>query len=147
MAFDDNSETIHKVLIIDDDEINNFVFEKVIKRSNIAGAAISIQSGSDALAYLQQTGSDPSVDPPELILLDINMPFMNGWEFLAHYRDLPLSFGKPPVIAVLSSSVYEADSERAEAEPEIHDYITKPLTVENFTNLVKRHFSSSPEAY
>jgi CheY-like chemotaxis protein len=135
------TKNLHQVLIIDDDEINNFVCKKVILKAGVAEDVVAVQSGSEALAYLQRVLDQQPEAPPELILLDISMPYMNGWEFLAHYRAYKAQFASPPVIAILSSSVYEADAEGARAEPEIQDYVTKPLTVENFTALVEKHFS------
>lgn len=135
------AKNLQHVLIIDDDEINNFICKKVISTANTADEVTAIQSGSEALAYLQRIVEQEPGNLPELILLDISMPYMNGWEFLQYYRSYKDQFAFPPVIAILSSSVYEADAEKAEAEPEVRDYMTKPLTVENFTALVEKHFS------
>lgn len=106
----------------------------------MAGEAVSVKSGPDALEYLNQCTNDDGKAIPDLVLLDINMPYMDGWEFLEKFKELQPNFSNSPLIVMLSSSVYEADSEKAHANPEVWDYITKPLTIDVFQNLVERLF-------
>ena len=80
-------EKLNCVLLIDDDESTNFLHEIIINQSKITKQVIAHQSGSSALEYLQSkmNGEYPQ---PDLIFLDINMPGMNGWEFLEEYKKL-----------------------------------------------------------
>lgn len=134
------SAKIDKVLIIDDDEINNFVCEKVIKTSGLVNEVKSLKSGQEGLNYLKEQAHQSQEAVPDVILLDINMPFMDGWEFMDHMRSLfPDTLPSIPIVAILSSSVYEADAEKAFQYPDIKEYITKPLTLEAFQNFLHQH--------
>ncbi len=129
---------VQTVLVIDDDEINNFVCEKVIKTSGLAKEVKSFKTGQEGLNYLVDQNDQSHLKIPDVILLDINMPFMDGWEFMEKMRTmLGDTFQDFPIVAILSSSVYEADAEKAYNYPGIQEYITKPLTVEAFQNLLK----------
>lgn len=133
-------DKIDKVLIIDDDEINNFVCEKVIKTSGMVNEVKSVKSGQEGLNYLEGQSAQAI---PDVILLDINMPFMDGWEFMEKMRTmLGDDHQNFPIVAILSSSVYEADAEKAYNYPGIQEYITKPLTIEAFQNLLKENQAS-----
>jgi CheY-like chemotaxis protein len=134
------AEKVRKVLIIDDDEINNFVCEKVIKQSGLAEEAKSLKSAPEALDYIRGLAQESPDLVPEVILLDINMPFMDGWEFMESLKGfMPQLLSKLPVVAILSSSVYEADAEKADEHPDIQEYITKPLTQEALKKVLKQH--------
>ena len=131
---------IQKVLIIDDDEINNFVCSKVIRKNNFASEVRTFLSGKEGLAYLNEILAEQDGELPDLILLDINMPLMNGWDFLVEYQQLLPNFDKNPVLLMLSSSVYEEDIEKANQHPEVKDYITKPLNEEVLQDIYQKHF-------
>lgn len=135
-------EKLDKVLIIDDDEINNFVCSKVIHKHEFASEVKTFVSGQEGLDYLQTVINDQNESLPDLILLDINMPIMNGWSFLEKYQALIPQFDKHPVLLMLSSSVYEEDIEKARQHPEVKDYITKPLNQEVLDNIYKQFFEN-----
>lgn len=131
---------VNKVLIIDDDEINNFVCYKVIEKNEFANSSKSVLSGEDGLNYLREMKDKGPDHIPDLILLDINMPIMNGWDFLKEYRAMLPDFGKNPVLLMLSSSVYEEDIEKANQYQEVSDYITKPLSKEVLDSVFEKYF-------
>ena len=80
------------ILLVDDDEPTNFLNQMVIEELDIAEQIRVAQNGQEALTYLKKTGiGDENFPLPDLILLDINMPAMNGWEFLERYRKLNLA--------------------------------------------------------
>ncbi len=134
---------LNKVLVIDDDEINNFVCAKVISRSGYADEVKTFLSGQEGLDYLDNAKNSHDTSAPDLILLDINMPSMDGWEFLEVYKRMIDKFDRQPVLLMLSSSVYEEDIEKANQYPEVSDYIIKPLTPERLENLYQNYFNNA----
>lgn len=134
---------INKVLIIDDDEINNFVCYKVINKNGFADQVKTLLSGEEGLAYLREMRDKGPGQIPDLILLDINMPIMNGWDFLHEYENMLPEFDKHPILLMLSSSVYEEDIEKANEHHEVQDYITKPLNKEVLDSIYEKHFKGN----
>lgn len=139
---DSKMANLEKVLVIDDDEINNFVCAKVISQSGYADEVKTLLSGQEGLDYLKEAKNKEGATAPDLILLDINMPLMDGWDFLEVYRKMIDKFDRLPVLFMLSSSVYEEDIEKARKYPEVSDYITKPLTPEVLTNIYQKYFQN-----
>ncbi len=119
-----------KILIIDDDEINNLICTKVIKDHNKEAEVDSVTSGSKGLDYLNNIIHDPNGELPDVIFLDINMPAMNGWDFIREYRKINSNMNKEIKLFVLTSSQYYQDSDLAEQYTEVEKLITKPLTSE-----------------
>ena len=117
-----------KVLVIDDDDCFHFLCERVFKRSGEDIEMKSVFDGVEALDLLKSGDYQP-----DLMLLDINMPRMNGHEFLAEYKKM--SFGQVPIVAMLTSSDQEADRDNAMDYPFVRDYLLKPLRKENITTL------------
>ena len=111
---------MHKtVMVVDDNETDLLLTRLTLERSGITGHLVLMRSAGDALAHLAGTG--PAVD---LILLDVNMPGMDGFEFLDRHarRDLP-----PVSVVMLSASIDPADRARALAHAFVLDYLIKPL--------------------
>ncbi|MDR6942377.1 response regulator [Mucilaginibacter pocheonensis] len=130
------------VLLIDDDEINNFISIKLIKKALLNTEIMACLNGKfaiDQLADIQQ--KDPS-KMPDYILLDINMPIMNGWEFLDEFKRLNIDPSGKSKIYIISSSVFSNDINRAKSYPLVKDFISKPLNVEKIKELfeVESHY-------
>lgn len=128
------------VLLIDDDESTNFLHEIIIKKAGITEQVVAQQSGSAALEYLQSK-NDGEYPQPDLIFLDINMPGMNGWEFLEEYKKLHEDQQGRLVVVMLTTSLNPGDAERAKGMAEIDDFKNKPLTVEMLHEVMKKNFS------
>ncbi|MBU2915359.1 MULTISPECIES: response regulator [Reichenbachiella] len=120
-----------KILIIDDDEINNLICTKVIKDYNPAIIVESLTSSTRGLTYLEERVKDNPEDLPDVILLDINMPTISGWDFIREYRKMMTAVEAEKIkLFVLTSSQYYQDAELADQYREVQKLFTKPLTSE-----------------
>jgi CheY-like chemotaxis protein len=126
---------LNQVLIVDDDEVNNLFCKIVIEHAGISGDVHYCMSGPEALDYLTACINSNSM-VPDLILLDINMPFMDGFHFLDLYHELGFHEKLPSKISMLSSSDIEADIKAALQYESVIDYVTKPLSEEALNRLV-----------
>ncbi len=133
-----------KIMLIDDDDISSFIYRKIIEKAGLTKDHIStFLRGQDALSHLEKT-IDSVTEFPDLILLDINMPVMDGWGFLDHYSEnIWPNLSKRVVVCMLSSSVYQEDINRANSYTQVSDYISKPLTTAVLEDLIDKHFSES----
>src|SRR6201991_4741602 len=125
------------ILLVDDDEINNFISIKLIKKAvenTEISACLNGRFAIEELAEIQR--KDPAL-LPDFILLDINMPIMNGWEFLDEYKRLNIDpLGKSKIF-IISSSVFSNDINKARSYPLVKDFISKPLNVDKIVELFK----------
>ena len=124
------------VLLIDDNDDDNFYHRIILSEAGVTKRIEVAETGYEALDFLQRIQQ-----APELIFLDINMPRMNGWEFLEHYRKLELQRKNDVVIIMLSTSLNPADEKKARSMPEISDFKSKPLTTDMVTKILRRHFA------
>ncbi|WP_192821339.1 two-component system response regulator [Rufibacter sp. LB8] len=120
--------TYQKVFLIDDDEIHNFLCESVIRNQQFAQSVSSFLWAEEALEALSRIVRDEPAAFPEIIFLDINMPGMDGWEFIEEYRKLPQEFTQNCLLFVLSSAVDKNDITHARNLSEVSDFFSKPLT-------------------
>jgi len=119
--------------LIDDSEIDLRHYARVIDRSGLVEEVTTFTFADEALAHLK-ANPDLEVD---LIFLDINIPRMNGFEFLeAATAELGAGFAKV-VVAMLTTSLNPRDREEAARFDVVKDFINKPLTVEHVENAVK----------
>ncbi len=127
------------VVVIDDDDINNFLCEKVIKSSGVSERMRSYLNGRVAMDDIEKAISENRTeDIPSVIFLDINMPVMNGWEFLDALEPLVKKHGLATKVAILSSSVFQKDKERADKYEVVVDYISKPLSIATVKGFFER---------
>lgn len=122
-------ESLQSALLIDDDKFTNFYNEKIVKKHNTFNSIQSVNSGALALSYLKQA-MDGLVDKPDVIFLDINMPAMNGWEFIEEYSKLDCDFTSGVRIIMLTTSSNPCDQEKARQCSLINDFINKPLSTD-----------------
>jgi len=131
----DINNKINSVLLVDDDDTNNF-YNKIILREEVGftGEIKVCYNGKEALEFLQSKGS-----MPDIILLDINMPIMNGFEFLDRYEDLPNELKAKVVICMLTSSLSDSDKEKAGSTGIIKEYFGKPLEKELLIGVMNKY--------
>lgn len=125
---------LEKVLCVDDDPITLMLCKKVIQKANLSKAIDSAINGEDALDYFDRLMADNpngTNDYPKLIFLDLNMPVMNGWEFLDHFakEGYDKQFPQTKVI-VLSSTIDPDDIDKSKQYPMVVEFLSKPITVE-----------------
>lgn len=131
---------LKNVLLIDDSESDNFYHLRKIKKMGISDNIHTCFSGQEALNYLKSEleGAQPQ---PTLIFLDINMPGMNGWEFLEEYEKLELAQKDEIVLTMLSNSIDVRDQEKAEHYKTVRGYYSKPLSEDGLGSILETHFS------
>jgi len=128
-------QKLNCVMLVDDNEDDNFFHKIVLKETGIAEHIKVAESGFEALDFLKNENKIP-----ELIFLDINMPKMNGWEFLEEYRKLNDEQKARVIIIMLTTSLNPADRKKALVIPEVDGFETKPLTHETLSEIIERHF-------
>ena len=124
------------ILLIDDNPADNRFHQLLIEEMNIAEDIQMVENGLDALGFLKKENQII----PELIFLDINMPKMNGWEFLEEYKKLPSHIKAKIVIIMLSTSANPKDISRSQEIAEVSNFETKPLTQEAVENILEHYF-------
>ena len=131
------------ILLVDDDESTNFVNNIIIKKAEIDAPVHVAFDGIEALEFLTSTGKFASQDAlPKsgIIFLDINMPVMNGWEFLEEYRKLNSTQKENIEIVMLTTSLNEDDSTRANSNVDIKRLVNKPLRIDKLNKIINDRF-------
>ena len=132
-------QQIPSILLIDDDIATTAYNEVIIEDSGCVEKVISKNSAEEALVYLN-TYQKTAADIPSLIFLDINMPTMNGWEFLDSYHQLEAGIRNNTKIFILSSSTDEQELEQVENHPLLLGIKYKPLSVEMLQEIAEVYF-------
>ncbi len=121
------------LLVIDDDDINIFIIKKIVEKADLNINMVSKGNDQQAIAYIKDLIANQE-QFPNLMLIDINMPIMNGWEFIEAYQMLNVQQNVD--MYILSSSVYENDIEKTKSYPLVKGFISKPLSIDRLKELV-----------
>ena len=127
----------HNVCLIDDDNIYQFTARKLVESTGLAKNIQSFYNGSDAINYFKDQSNNNPETLPDVIFLDINMPIMNGWEFLEEYNKLSNKFSKPIVVYVVSSSIDSNDMQKSKEYKAVSDYLVKPINRIQYKELIE----------
>ena len=138
------SELLKKVLCINDNEITLWIQKQILIKSGVSEEIITLSNGMDGINYcrsLIRGNQNVSGNFPGLILLDLHMPIMDGWEFLDQFSTEVHPHFKETKIIITSYSINELDSERSMKYPFVIDFLTSTLSIEYLENL-PRSFQS-----
>lgn len=125
------------IMLIDDNEDDNFFHQRVIKKYDPTIQVISMTTANDALAWLKSPRKANSLFP-EIIFLDINMPGMNGWEFLSEYKALDRQLQSKILVVMLTTSENDDDLMKSKLINVVSAFKTKPLTHEMLHEAVSK---------
>lgn len=131
--------TINCILLVDDDEATNFIHKRIIQKSGIDVSIQTVENGKEAIDFLTSSGNFEGKEYPKpgLIFLDINMPVMNGWEFLEVYEKLPEEQKAKILVAMLTTSLNPDDKSKADSNQYINGFVNKPLSKEVILEYMK----------
>lgn len=131
---------LNLILLVDDDQHDNFFHKIVIEKAKITHDIQIAKNGLEAIEFLKSASTN-KFPTPDLIFLDINMPKMNGWEFIEAYEQLEKEQQAKIVIVMLTTSLNPEEKEKAEKSPMVNDFRSKPLTVEMLREIAATHFT------
>lgn len=124
---------LNTILLIDDNEDDNFCHRIMLEDINLAKEIIEFQYARDALGFIKTSSKEI-----ELILLDINMPKMNGFEFLDHYSNLDSTIKKGKNVFMLTTSLNPDDKNKVKFYPDVKGFLHKPLDIKKLKELLSK---------
>ncbi|NJB35002.1 response regulator [Croceivirga sp. JEA036] len=126
-----STDNLYVIMLIDDDAPTNFLNKRALLKSGMVKDTITMTSAENALEYLKKSNNNIL---PHMIFLDINMPGMNGWEFLDEYQASEDYF-QIPVVVMLTTSLNPEDEKKAATYGDVQGFERKPLTQEKIKQL------------
>lgn len=121
------------LVFVDDDHPSNVYHRIILEESGLCEELVFFKHSPDAIAYLEKLAEEPNAVWPNIIFLDINMPYLNGWNFLKKMEELQLPHYSP--VVMLSTSEYYKDVERSKTEPLVKAFYCKPLEAESLLEI------------
>ena len=138
MSNNENSGMYKAVMLVDDNEIDNLINEKMIEGTGFAHNVFISSSAISAIDFLKNITKVKDVDGtllPSIIFLDINMPIMDGFQFLDEFENLSKQIKDNCKVVMLSSSMNPRDIEQAKSNDYVHEYFSKPLKAEDLDKI------------
>lgn len=133
---------LNNILLVDDNPAINYYHTKIIEMGELAESVRVVTTGEATLKYLEKKIKDSEGEPfiePDLIVVDLNMPRMNGFELLESLPDHLEGLGKTPRVIIATSSLNPKDRERAQ-DTMADGYMEKPLNEDSFRNVINSLF-------
>ena len=138
------SPSLNSILLVDDDEISNLFNKIFIAKLDLNVDVDFVLNGKEALDLLIPSKHYSTILMPCLLLLDIKMPVMNGWEFIKIYeKEVSVDVKNKTTIVMLTTSENEADKIEAMKNSNIKEFIQKPLSEKDIKYLVKKYFPNT----
>jgi CheY-like chemotaxis protein len=128
---------LNSILLVDDDHINNFINSELIKRLKICEHLFHFSRGEDAMRFLEDHSRNQK-DCPDLILLDLKMPVMDGYEFVEFFTKLSFRNKEMVQIIPLTTSINLKDYQKIEAFG-IKEFLIKPLKEDSLNKILEKH--------
>lgn len=126
-----------KVYIVDDDKLNNLLGVHLIRKAVATADVTCFEFPAEALKYFHQLSQEVMSEQPHVILLDINMPEISGWDFLFEFEQLAVDFKRHFDIYMVTSSIDPQDRRRADAIDFIKGFISKPLRADILKSILQ----------
>lgn len=123
------------IWVNDDDAIYQTIINKLIQKSGVFSALSSFINGKEAIFALNYSLENNDTIP-DIILLDINMPVMDGWEFMEEIKRIKSKISKNIIIYIVSSSIALEDKNKSKTFTDISGYIPKPISVADLLSIV-----------
>ena len=134
-------EKLSSILLIDDDPLTSKLHKRIIEGFNVAHKVEVATNGEEAIQLINHLIQSQNEDKiPQLIFVDLFMPFMDGFQFLDAYKDLSFKNKDSVVVAVLTTSFLSTDKRRVKEYQDVCEYIEKPITREKMMELMETHF-------
>ncbi|HKJ47640.1 MAG TPA: response regulator [Christiangramia sp.] len=133
-------QTVELACIIDDDKIYVNLVKKIIEIKKLSENLLIYKNGKEALDYFKEIMENVTDEDklPDIIFLDLNMPVMDGWEFLTEFIKIKNNLNKKITLYVVSSSIDPRDLERAKSFNLVTDYLIKPIELKKFEKIFER---------
>ncbi|HEY3406343.1 MAG TPA: response regulator [Ohtaekwangia sp.] len=128
---------VPNILIIDDDPMSSFMLKRLAELGELADIITIFNSGRSALEYIKERKGDANL-LPDVIFLDIYMPVVNGWDFLATFKEFKNELSKSISIIIVSSSEHPRDIDQAKTFQEVKAYAVKPVSLERLKELIEQ---------
>ncbi|WP_318312743.1 response regulator [Flagellimonas crocea] len=129
------------ILLVDDDEVYLFVTKKILNNLSSELVVNAFTDGEQAIEYIDLCMNE-NIELPEIILLDINMPFMDGWGFLAEFKKMkPRLADQNLNIFMVTSSNDPNDLKKAQDFEEITGYVVKPVFEDKLADILTEVFN------
>lgn len=130
----DTTKQIEIACIIDDDEIFIYGIKRLIEIKKLCKSLMIFSNGREAIDFFSDYLPNVS-EVPDLILLDMNMPVLDGWQFLEEFASIKASFPKQITIFMVSSSINQSDIQHAKRLSLLSGYLIKPISIHDLEQL------------
>lgn len=133
-----------KIILIDDDPFHHLILNKNLKKIGLQTTITSYFTGLEGINHILTEKLTYQGYPKSIVFLDINMPIMDGWEFLERFRELDKSIKSNYLVYILSSSILTVEREKASTFQEVFGYFQKPLLIENLEWILNEYKETLP---